>query len=126
MWREKRANGLPLPTMHNARLAITALGVQCRRDTFHNKIFFGYSGDSMQHELQSLLGEVTDNGIIMLRQMMSKHLGVDLEDKATRDAVKSLALEHCFNPVRDMLDEAEKNYDGVSRLDRMAADYFNC
>ena len=112
--------------MHNARLAITALGVQCRRDTFHNKTLFGYSGDSMKHELQSLLGEVTDDGIIMLRQMLSKHLGVDLEDKATRDAVKSLALEHCFNPVRDMLDEAEKNYDGVLRLDRMAVDYFNC
>ncbi|MBR1216198.1 VapE domain-containing protein [Bradyrhizobium sp. JYMT SZCCT0180] len=125
-WRERRKDGSPLPTMHNARLAITALGVQCSRDTFHNKTLFGYSGDSMRHELKSLVGEVTDDGIIMLRQMMSEHLGVDLEDKATRDAVKSLALEHCFDPVRDMLDNAEKNYDGELRLDRMAVDYFNC
>ncbi|MBR1156079.1 VapE domain-containing protein [Bradyrhizobium sp. JYMT SZCCT0428] len=125
-WRERRRDGSPLPTMYNARLAITALGVECSRDTFHNKTFFGYSGDGLQHELKQLVGEVTDDGIIMLRQIMSQRLGVDLEDKATRDAVKSLALEHCFNPVCDMLDEAEKNYDGVARLDRMAVDYFNC
>ena len=72
--------------MHNARLAITALGVQCSRDTFHNKTLFGYSGDSMQHELQSLVGEVTDDGIIMLRQMMSERLASILR-KPTSDAV---------------------------------------
>ena len=57
---------------------------------------------------------------------MSDQFGFDLEDKATRDAVKSLALEHCFDPVADMLDKAEAEWDGVERLDRMAADYFNC
>ena len=38
----------------------------------------------------------------------------------------SLALEHCFDPVRDMLDTAEANWDGTQRLDRMAVDYLNC
>ena len=38
----------------------------------------------------------------------------------------SLALEHCFNPVADMLDKAEAEWDGVERLDRMAVDYLNC
>ena len=37
-----------------------------------------------------------------------------------------LARSNRFNPVVDMLDEAEANWDGVKRLDRMAADYFNC
>ena len=61
-----------------------------------------------------------------LRQLLSDHFGFDLTDKHVRDAVKSLALEHCFDPVADMLAEAEANWDGVARLDRMAADYLNC
>jgi predicted P-loop ATPase len=44
----------------------------------------------------------------------------------TRDAVESLALQNCFNPVRDLIDKAEAEWDGVKRLDRMAVDYFNC
>ena len=30
-----------------------------------------------------------------------------MKDASTRDAVMALALEHCFDPVRDMLDQAE-------------------
>jgi hypothetical protein len=125
-WRECRANGNPLPSMHNARLAIAALGIECSYDTFHNKLLFGYQGDHIQHEMQFMLGEVTDNGIIRLRQIMSDRFGFDLGDKSTRDAVVSLALEHCFDPVRDMLDKAEAEWDGVERLDEMAVTYFNC
>ena len=125
-WRERRVTGKPVPSMHNARLAIAALGVACSRDTFHNKTLFGYRDEKFKHELQSIVGEVSDDGIIALRQMMSDRFGFDLEDKATRDAVKSLALEHCFNPVCDFIDKAEAEWDGVKRLDRMAADYFNC
>jgi predicted P-loop ATPase len=125
-WRERYLDGKPRPSMHNARLAITALGVDCSYDTFHNKILFGYADDKTRHTVETILGEVTDNGIIALRQLMSDKFGFDLEDKATRDAVKSLALEHCFNPVADMLDKAEAEWDGVERLDHMAAEYLNC
>ncbi len=125
-WRERRINGKPVPSMHNARLAITALGIHCSRDVFHNKTLFGYRDDKVKHELQSILGEVSDDGIIALRQLMSVRFGFDLEDKATRDAVKSLALENCFNPVCDLIDKAEAEWDGVKRIDRMAADHFNC
>jgi predicted P-loop ATPase len=87
---------------------------------------FGFRQDSARHAIEHVVGEVTDNGIIALRQLMSDTFGFDLTDKHTRDAVISLALEHCFNPVVDMLAETEANWDGVKRLDRMAADYFNC
>jgi predicted P-loop ATPase len=56
---------------------------------------------------------------------MSDTFGFDLTDKHTRDAVISLALEHCFDPVVDLLAQAEANWDGVKRLDRMAVEYFN-
>jgi Virulence-associated protein E len=124
-WRECNADGMPLPSMHNARLAITALGIECSYD-LHNKMLFGFRGDTVQHEIQSILGEMTDYGILSLRQIMSDRFGFDLGDKATRDAVISLALGHCFNPVLDMLDKAEADWDGVERLDKMAVDYFNC
>ena len=112
--------------MHNARLAITAIGVECSYDTFHSKMLFGYKDDTTRHVVQPILGEVSDDGILGLRRLLSDRFGFDLTDKHVRDAVKSLALEHCFDPVADMLDEAEANWDGVERLDRMASDYLNC
>jgi predicted P-loop ATPase len=125
-WRERRNNGSPLPSMHNARLAINTLGIKCTRDVFHNKTLFGFRNDIVRHELQSLLGEVTDDGVIALRQFMSDKFGFDLEDKATRDAVRSLALNNCFNPVCDLIDKAQADWDGVERLDAMAVTHFNC
>jgi predicted P-loop ATPase len=125
-WREQRTDGSPRPSMHNARLAIAALGVECRYDTFHNKLLFGFKDDSTRHAIEHIAGEVTDNGIIALRQLMSDAFGFDLTDKHTRDAVISLAIERCFDPVCDMLAEAEASWDRVPRLDRMAVDYFNC
>jgi predicted P-loop ATPase len=125
-WREQKKDGSPAPSMHNARLAISALGVECRYDTFHNKMLFGFKDDGVRHAVEHIVGEVTDNGVIALRQLMSDTFGFDFTDKHTRDAVISLALEHCFDPVVDMLAQAEANWDGVERLDRMAIDYFNC
>jgi len=125
-WREQTKDGAPRPSMHNARLAISALGVECSYDTFHNNLLFGFKDDNVRHAVEHMVGEVTDNGIIALRQLMSDTFGFDLTDKHTRDAVISLALEHCFDPVVDMLADAEKNWDGVKRLDSMAADYLNC
>ena len=124
-WREfNKSRGLPSPTMHNARVAINGLGIECSYDTFHRKMLFGFRGNDVRHELLS--DEVTDNGIIRLRQIISDSFDIDLGDKAVRDGVISLALEHCFDPVRDMLDKAEADYDGVERLDEMAVTYFNC
>ncbi|WP_407174433.1 VapE domain-containing protein [Bradyrhizobium sp. STM 3562] len=125
-WREQKKDGSPTPSMHNARLAITALGIECSYDTFHNKLLFGFKDDNVRHAIEHIFGEVTDNGIIALRQVMSDTFGFDLTDKHTRDAVISLALEHCFDPVVDMLAKAEANWDGINRLDRVAADYLNC
>ncbi|MGY3354716.1 hypothetical protein ACVWZK_001379 [Bradyrhizobium sp. GM0.4] len=124
-WREQREDGSPLPSLHNARLAITALGIECSYDMFHNKLLFGFKDDTTRHALEQFFGEVTDNGIIALRRMMSDTFGVDFHDKYTRDAIISLAIDHCFDPVVDMLAQAEAGWDGVERLDHMATEYFN-
>jgi len=125
-WRERKVNGKPVASMHNARLAISSLGVVCSKDLFHNRMLFGYSDDGARHVMTDILGnEVNDDGILALRRILSDRFGFDLTAQHTRDAVVSLALDHCFNPVFDLIDEAEANWDGVERLDRMAVDYFN-
>jgi predicted P-loop ATPase len=123
-WRECNERGDPRPSMHNARLAIAALGVECSFDTFHSKMLFGFEDDDVRHTLGE--DEITDNGIIRLRQMISDRFKFDMGDRYTRDGVVSLALDHCFDPVRDMLDKAQADYDGVKRLDKMAVTHINC
>jgi predicted P-loop ATPase len=124
-WRERRENGTPIPSMHNARVGIAALGVECSYDMFHRKPLFGYVGD-VKHEMESFLGEVSDHGIMALRQILSDRFGFDFTEKHIRDAVVSLAIGHCFDPVCDLIDKAEAEYDGVERLDTMAVTHFNC
>lgn len=118
-------DGTPMPSMFNARLCLNALDIACSYDTFHHKTIFGYRGDTVQHELEPIVGEVSDDAVIRLRQIISERFGFDPGDTYTSDAIKSLALEHCFDPVRDLLDKAEREWDGVKRIDRFAADYLN-
>ncbi len=125
-WRETDKHGEPAPSLHNARLAVTAIAVTCSFDIFHNKLLVGYEGDGEQHVVEQLGGEVSDNAVMALRQILSDQYGLDFGTQMVRDAVVTLALEHMFNPVLDLLEEAEANWDGVKRLDRMAVDYFNC
>ena len=123
-WRERNKYGMPVPSLHNARKAITDLGVTCSYDTFHSRMLFGFANDNAKHVLSD--GTVDDNAIVKLRQLLSDTFGFDMGEKHTRDGVISLALDHCFDPVCDMLDKAQGDWDGVKRLDRMAVDYFNC
>ena len=124
-WRERNKYGMPVPSLHNARKAITDLGVTCSYDTFHSRMLFGFASDDARHILSD--GDnVNDNAIVKLRQLLSDTFGFDMGEKHTRDGVISLALDHCFDPICDMLDKAQGDWDGVKRLDRMAVDYFNC
>ena len=111
--------------MHKPASAIAAIGVECSYNTFHNKLLFGFTGDT-KHEMQFLVGEVTDNGIIALRQILSDRFGFDLGEQATRDAVYRWPSSIASIRYWDMLDKAQADWDGEARLDRMVVDYFNC
>jgi predicted P-loop ATPase len=125
-WRERHRdeNRTPMATLHNAREAILTLGIECKHDTFHEKILVTYRG--RLHDIERLVGEVTDANLMALRQLLSSEFGFDPGDKSVCDAVLSLAYENRVDPVADFLDEAEARWDGVERLDRVAAEYFNC
>jgi predicted P-loop ATPase len=123
-WRGIHKDGSPVASMHNAMVAITMAGVECAHDLFHNKILIEYRGESV--ELQRVQGEITDGAIIALRKVLGDRFLTDFGDKAVRDAVVCLAGQHQFDPVRDMLDQAQAAWDGVARLDTMVSEYANC
>lgn len=127
-WRERTDSGRPKPSMHNAGLAMNALGIECKQDTFHNKTLVGHKGGDVQHALTPVLGELSDPAVIRLRKITSDCFGFDLEDKAMRDAITSDALDHCYDPVADLLDEAEAAWhaaDCPKLLDRWAVTHLN-
>jgi hypothetical protein len=123
-WREKYVETQnPKPTFHNARAAIEALSIECSADVFHGKLFMGRG--TTGGALEPFHGEVTDVALGALRVCLSDAFGLDFTEKHIRDAVVTLCNEHQFDPVVDMLAEAEANWDKVERLDRMAVDHFN-
>jgi len=126
-WRERYVNGKPRPSLHNARAAIEHAGIVCSEDTFHGRMMIGRSAAASPSEpAPPFLGAVTDASVLALRFWLSDNYGLDLSEKHVREAVLALAHENAFNPVVDMLAEAEANWDGVGRLDRMAADIMGC
>jgi hypothetical protein len=100
----------------NAERGILGLDIRVRYDAFHHRTQFERGGRA---EL------VTDHTVMLLRVELTKVYGKDFGTVVMWDAVLSLALQNQFNPVCDMLVEAERSWDGIKRLDRLGPDYFN-
>ena len=126
IWRERKKGDLPVASLHNARVAITRLGIECRYDMFHEKILVGHSGGQAWHDVRQLVGELSNLAETRLRQMVSERFGFDPTAAHVHDAVITLALEHCFDPVLDMLSLAQANWDKVARLDTWVVKYLGC
>jgi hypothetical protein len=121
-WLERYVlTGRPRPSLYNARLAIEDSGIRCAEDVFHNQMTIACEGAKLP-----FVGEVTDGSLQTLRGYLLDKYRFDLGERHVRDAVVILARENRFNPVTDMLEAAEADWDGIGRLDRMASDYFNC
>jgi Virulence-associated protein E len=125
-WRDRYRSGAPKPSLANARLAIEHSAFHGAEDTFHGRIYLGRSDAASPSEpLLSFLGEMTDSNLLGLRCWLDTRYGIDFGEKNVRDATLELARANRFDPVVDMLAEAQASWDGVARLDRMAVDYFN-
>jgi hypothetical protein len=108
-------------SMLNAARAMEGLGLSFSHDTFHNKMFVAsLDGTKADH-----LGELNDARVRALRWLVNSTFPTDFQEKTIREAAVTLAEKHAFDPVADMLDEAEERWDGTERIDRMAVDYFN-
>jgi hypothetical protein len=125
-WRERYENGSPKASLHNAILAIEACGVVGVEDVFHGRMMLGRGEAGGAGPVPPYCGVVTDGTVRALRIHLSNRFGRDFTETHVRDAVLTICGAHPFNPVTDMLADAEANWDGVERLDRMAVDHFNC
>lgn len=101
--------GKPRSTMTNAAVAITALGIECKKDLFHEKMLVG------GHPIQQWAGDLSDDVIQMIRKIIRYRFGFDPNKASTTDACVQLCLEHQFDPVLDYLDALQ--WDGQSRLE---------
>jgi predicted P-loop ATPase len=89
-------------------------------------VLIGLSGSDFVHELQQFVGEYSNDALVALRNALSKCYGLDFGEKHVFDAVMALALQHRFDPVLDMLEDAEKNWDQTPRLDGWVITYLGC
>jgi hypothetical protein len=99
----------PKSTCTNAGIAVTALGIDCKKDLFHEKMTVG------GHAINQWAGDLSDDAIQMIRKMIRHRFGFDPKTENTRDACTQLCLEHQFDPVLDYLDALA--WDGQPRLD---------
>src|SRR5262245_5834505 len=114
-WPDVNNKGLPLRIYRNAREAITALGVVCSFDQFHDRMIVG------GHPIDGWAGELSDAVSVILRQSIIDRYGFDPGKDHLSDAATELCLEGRFNPILDYLDGLE--WDGVERLDQWMVTY---
>jgi len=107
--------GLPKPTCTNAGVAVTAMGIECRKDLFHEKMTVG------GHIINQWAGDLSDEAIQMIRKLIRHRFGFDPKTENTRDACTQLCLEHQYDPVLDYLDGLQ--WDGEPRLDTWLQTY---
>ena len=105
----------PRATCTNAGIAVTHLGIECRKDLFHEKMLVG------GHAINQWAGDMSDDVIQMIRKLIRARYGFDPKTENTRDACTQLCLEHQFDPVCDYLDSL--TWDGTPRLDRWLSTY---
>jgi predicted P-loop ATPase len=102
--------------MLNAKVAIGALGLDCRYDLFHNRMLV--AGELINKWNST---ELSDHVTTMIRDVIRYKFGFDPKKDNTRDACEALCLSRRFDPILDYLDSLR--WDGVPRLDRWMATY---
>lgn len=108
-------HGNPKPTFANAGVAIVALGVVCRYDAFHDRLFIG------GRLIEQWAGELSDYVVVMLRALIVRTFGFDPGREHTRDAAVQLCQTNKFDPVVEYLDHVR--WDGRARLDAWLITY---
>ncbi|QIA23649.1 virulence-associated E family protein [Mesorhizobium sp. AA22] len=102
-----------VPSLENAKRAIQQLGIVFRFDLFRQRITIeGYGGH---------LGVTMEDIVLKVRDVITERLQFDPEPSHTRDAIRIMALENAFDPVREYLDGLK--WDGQPRLDSWITRY---
>ena len=110
-------NDAILSMVENAKRAVAGLGLKVRYDEFHHRAFIERQGGTSIR--------VDDKIVLMLRDEITAAYGKEFGLLHVGEAIMTLAYLNGFNPVVEMLAEAEAGWDGVKRLDRLGPDYFH-
>jgi hypothetical protein len=102
-------------TLANTKVALTLLEVECKFDLF--KLSYLING----HAIESYVGEVTDPGLLRIRELIHEKFRFDPATQTIDTAVRTLANHRRFHPVRDYLDGL--NWDGEPRIDNWLIKY---
>lgn len=114
-WPETYNSGKPKMGFMNAIHGLTRMGIEFSNNTFQNRKQAG------SRDLQEFQGDLTDDGIAMLRKLFVEQFGFDPGKHHLIDAVQVLCIENSFHPIRDYLDGLE--HDGTPRIERFLVDY---
>ena len=121
-FRDFNQFGRPRPSLANAVIAIRALGIEASYDLFHNRVNVKNNGTS--ETIQD--GLLTDRNVSAVRSLINNTFRIDCGDANTFAAIKEIARDNAFDPVLDLLEECQGNWDGVPRLDTWVIDYLGC
>lgn len=116
VWPDVTEEGKPRTTMTNAKVAISALGLDCRYDLFHNRMLV--AGELISKWNSS---ELSDHVTTMVRDLIRYRFGFDPNKTNVQDACEALCLSRRFDPVLDYLDSLI--WDRQPRLDRWLTTY---
>jgi predicted P-loop ATPase len=121
-FRDLNRFGDPKPTLANAVIAIRALGIEARLDLFHSRTMVSHDG-TIKTIREGLLADDTVGAV---RSLINNTYKIDCGDPNTLAAIKEIARDNAFDPVLDLLDRCQGNWDGVKRLDSWVVDYLGC
>jgi hypothetical protein len=109
--------GVPAPTCANARIAVKALGIECRRNRALQRLEVG------GHAVAEFGTEVSDDAIVYLRKLIDEQFDFDPGADKAYDAIRQLCLENEYDPILEELDRLQSQWDGVPRIGRWLIDY---
>ena len=100
---ERTAKNVIKRSFQNAMLAVKALGIEARRNTFSDRIFLDNAPNSTALRADHV-GPLTDNAVNLLRKTIQDAYGFDAGRECLIDAIKALAEDASYNPVHEWLD----------------------
>ena len=107
---------LPKACCADARVAVTALGIECSYDKFHGHLLV--KGAVLGEDE----GELTDNLAAQIRKLMWDQFRFDPGKNHLDDALTQLCLSNTFHPILDWWGSLK--WDGKKRVDTLLPHYW--